>query len=119
MPHALRPKIRLMAGREIAVGPGKADLLAAVKAAGSISAAARSLGMSYKRAWYLLDTMNQCFKAPVVETERGGRGHGGARLTATGEEVLTLYRAIETRAEAAIAENVDALARLLAPDRDA
>lgn len=103
-----------MVGREIAVGPGKAELLAAVQATGSISAAARSLGMSYKRAWYLLDTMNQCFKAPVVETVKGGRGHGGAKLTVTGERVLGLYRSIESRAIEAMAADLAALAALLA-----
>lgn len=119
MADALRPKIRLMVGPEIAVGPGKADLLGAVHASGSISAAARSLGMSYKRAWYLLDTMNQCFNAPVVETVKGGRGHGGAKLTATGNRVLGLYRSIETRAGEAMAADLAALEALLAAKAEA
>lgn len=114
MAGPLRVKIRLMLGRDIAIGPGKADLLAAVQATGSISAAARTLGMSYKRAWYLLDTMNRCFQAPVVETVKGGRGHGGAALTATGEGVLVLYRSITRKAEATASADLEALNALLA-----
>jgi molybdate transport system regulatory protein len=93
-----RLRFRLHLGRAIAVGPGKADLLAAVAAHGSISAAGRSMGMSYKKAWYLLDTMNRCFKEPVVEAAKGGRRGGGARLTPMGQRVLELYRAIEAKA---------------------
>ena len=71
-------RLRLVLGRSIAVGPGKADLLAAVAETGSISAAGRAMSMSYKRAWYLIDTMNRCFRAPLVEANKGGKGHGGA-----------------------------------------
>ncbi|MCQ3935291.1 MAG: LysR family transcriptional regulator, partial [Gammaproteobacteria bacterium] len=70
------------------VGPGKIDLLAAIDAEGSLSAAARSVGMSYRRAWLLVETMNLCFREPLVISARGGRGAGGARLTAEGEAVL-------------------------------
>lgn len=114
MVDALNLKIRLTLGREIAVGPGKADLLEAVQVRGSISAAARSLGMSYKRAWYLLDTMNRLFRAPVVETLKGGSGHGGAQLTPTGAQVLAHYRAIEVHAHTAAEAELAALTALLA-----
>ncbi len=64
-------RLRISRGQDIAVGPGKIDLLEAIDAAGSITAAARSLGMSYRRAWLLVDTMNRCFRAPIVEAEAG------------------------------------------------
>lgn len=111
-----RLRFRLLLGRSIAIGPGKADLLAALAETGSISAAARSMSMSYKKAWYLLDTMNRCFREPLIEAEKGGRGRGGAKLTAMGERVLHLYRSIETRAAAAVAEDLAAFAPLVAED---
>jgi len=101
-----------MLDRTVVVGPGKADLLAAIAATGSISAAGRSMGMSYKRAWYLLDTMNHCFATPLVIATKGGNGHGGARLTPTGERVLHLYRAMD--AQAAAAPELAELASLIA-----
>src|SRR6478735_7544538 len=74
-------RLRITSGDDIAVGPGKVDLLEAIDATGSISAAARSLGMSYRRAWLLVDTMNRCFRAPVVAAEAGGKRGGGTHLT--------------------------------------
>ena len=115
MTDLLRLRIRLMAGKSIAIGPGKADLLAAIAQTGSISAAARDLGMSYKRAWYLIDTMNQCFGA-VVEAAKGGSTRGGALLTPLGQELLARYRTIEQAAAAAIAPDLQRLQDLLAPD---
>ena len=97
-------RLRVTRGADIAVGPGKIDLLEAIAKTGSITAAARSLGMSYRRAWLLVDTMNRCFRGPVVDAEAGGRRGGGARLTASGEEAVRRYRRIEqlaTRASAA------------------
>jgi molybdate transport system regulatory protein len=90
------PKLRLRAllGFSVAIGPGKAELLAGVAETGSISAAGRRMAMSYKRAWYLIDTMNRCFRSPLVEAVKGGRRGGGAHLTAVGVEVLALYRAM-------------------------
>ena len=102
-----------MRGADIAVGPGKVDLLEAIGRAGSISAAARALGMSYRRAWLLIDTMNRCFRAPVIEAEAGGRRGGGARLTALGAQIVTRYRAIERKAARAGAADIRALTRLL------
>lgn len=95
------------------IGPGKADLLEAIAATGSISAAGRSMGMSYKKAWYLLDAMNSHFASPLVEASRGGSGHGGAHLTPMGRDVLARYRAIETKAAAAVAADMDAFNALI------
>src|SRR6476660_3971921 len=92
---AARPQIRIMFRKAIAMGPGKADLLRAIDAAGSISAAGRDLGMSYRRAWLLVDTMKQSFKVPVVETLTGGQKGGGARVTELGHEVLDRYLTME------------------------
>jgi len=110
-----RPRFRILRGDAIALGPGKADLLEAIEAAGSISAAGRRLGMSYRRAWVLIDTMNRCFRSPLVAASRGGGGGGGARLTPAGRRVLRLYRDIEAAAEAAARPRLRALQRLLRP----
>lgn len=83
------------------IGPGKIRLLEAVRNFGSISQAGRSLDMSYRRAWLLIDDMNRCFREPVVAAQPGGAQGGGAELTAFGEEVIQKYRAIETQAMAA------------------
>lgn len=109
-------RFRVVLGRSIAIGPGKADLLAAVAETGSISAAARSMGMSYKKAWYLIDTMNRCFREPLVTASKGGRGYGGARVTAAGEKVLALYRAIEGRAAAIFEKELEEFAALVVDD---
>lgn len=111
-------KARLHCGSEIAMGPGKAALLDAVDREGSISAAGRALGMSYRRTWLLVDTMNRCWRAPLVEATTGGKSGGGARLTEFGREVLGHYRDLERRiAEAAQSEPLAALeaAMLAAP----
>lgn len=97
-----RPRIRIKAGKDIALGPGKVDLLEAIERAGSISAGARELELSYRRAWDLVDTMNHCFKHPLVARVKGGKGGGGAQLTAEGLELLDLYRTMESKALKAI-----------------
>lgn len=89
--------IRIYCGREIAMGPGKADLLDAIKAHGSISGAGRAMGMSYRRAWLLVDTMNRCWKEQLVATAPGVAHGGGARLTEFGAEVLAHYRGLQGR----------------------
>jgi molybdate transport system regulatory protein len=89
-----RPRWRLTRGGEIALGPGKADLLEAIRRAGSISGAAQELGMSYRRSWLLVEAMNHCFAKPLVTTS-SWRGKGAA-LTKEGEAVLALYRRIES-----------------------
>jgi molybdate transport system regulatory protein len=106
-------RLRITRGRDIAVGPGKADLLEAIASTGSITAAARTLGMSYRRAWLLVDTMNRCFRRPVVVTEAGGKRGGGTRLTLTGAEALRRYRKVEMLAANAADAELRALRRLL------
>ncbi len=93
-PHGLRISLRLVFGDDIAIGPGKADLLGLIRDTGSIAAAGRAMGMSYKRAWLLVATMNDCFVEPLVTTSRGGSAQGGAALTESGEAVLSAYRRI-------------------------
>jgi len=107
-------RLRILAGDDIAVGPGKVDLLEAIDATGSISAAARSLGMSYRRAWLLIDTMNRCFRRPVVETTAGGMRGGGALLTASGRGVVLHYRRAQRVAVKSAAADIGAIERLLA-----
>lgn len=115
MSHRVAPaKLRIEFGDEIAIGPGKADLLSAIRDTGSITQAGKRLGMSYKRAWNLVDTMNRCFREPLVDTSTGGDGGGGARLTPFGEEVLTRYRVMQAHADAAIAAELESFCRLLA-----
>ncbi|HZU54163.1 MAG TPA: hypothetical protein VFF77_09740 [Holophagaceae bacterium] len=104
-------KIRVYAGEEIALGPGKADLLEAIGREGSISAAARALGMSYRRAWLLVDAMNRCFKEPFVSAGKGGANGGGASLTRSGARALARYRAMEEKAALAIRGDLAALRR--------
>jgi molybdate transport system regulatory protein len=106
--HFAAPRLRVLYGSAIAIGPGKADLLDAIARTGSISAAGRALGMSYRRAWLLVDTMNRCFREPLVEAAKGGTHGGGARITPFGTEVLAAYHALEARA-------ADALRPFLAP----
>lgn len=106
----LRLRITLGAGNWL--GPGKADLLAGIAATGSISAAGRRMGMSYKRAWGLVEALNTMFALPLVTSSRGGAGHGGANLTDTGREVLRLYGAMQIKAEAAFAGEISQLAGL-------
>jgi molybdate transport system regulatory protein len=89
--EAPSPRVRILAGSEIAIGPGKADLLRAIDDTGSISAAARRMGMSYRRAWLLVHTMNDCFQSPLVEAAKGGAAGGGAQLTTAGRDVLRHY----------------------------
>ena len=99
---ALQPRIRVLRRRYIAIGPGKAELLALVGETGSIGEAARRMDMSYMRAWSLIQTMNACFKEPLVVTARGGQTGGGAKLTGTGRKALQLYYGMETKALKAV-----------------
>ncbi len=98
---ALKLKAQVYCGDELAMGPGKAELLEAIDGEGSISAAGRTLGMSYRRTWLLADEMNRCWKERLVETTAGGGAGRGARLTPMGREVLSAYRALERRLQAA------------------
>ena len=109
----LQVRIRLNVGEDIALGPGKIKLLRLIDETGSISAAARSAGMSYRRAWLLVETMNACFVEPLVTTETGGTRGGGAAVTAMGKKIATLYEAICQDAESAIVSGAKRLARHL------
>jgi molybdate transport system regulatory protein len=108
-----RPRWRISLGSTIAFGPGKAELLEAIERAGSISAGARSIGMSYRRAWLLVETMNACFVRPLVVTSKW-RG-GGARLTPAGKDVLRLYRGVEARSLTASRTLLADIRQLLGP----
>ena len=110
----LKLKLQLVCGDGFAMGPGKADLLEAIDRTGSISAAGRALGMSYRRAWLLVDEMNRCFSEKLVETRAGGGRERGALLTASGRAILGAYRDLEGRAATlAEAESYQELTRLL------
>jgi len=97
----VRLTVRIDFGADRALGPGKIRLLEAIRKTGSISKAGRSLAMSYRRAWLLVDDMNRCFREAVVATQPGGTQGGGAALTPFGVELIEKYRAIESRAAAA------------------
>jgi molybdate transport system regulatory protein len=113
--HTTTLALRLLRGTEVALGPGKAELLEAIRATGSISAAARAMHMSYRRAWLLVDVMNRCFSAPLVQGAAGGQKGGGAHLTVTGERVLALFREMEAAAAAAARPHLEALMAELQP----
>jgi molybdate transport system regulatory protein len=110
----IKIKVQIFCGSEIAMGPGKADLLEAIAREGSISAAGRALGMSYRRGWMLVDVMNRCWDQPLVETAMGGKQGGGARLSARGHEILDHYRALQAGlAQAGDGEPLAALTSVL------
>ncbi len=111
-------RLRIVLEPDVALGPGKADILEGIQRTGSIAAAGRGMGMSYKRAWLLVETMNGCFRAPLVETSRGGSARGGARLTPAGERVLACYRRMEALTAEAIAAEMQELRALLRDDDD-
>lgn len=95
------------------LGPGRADLLEQIEATGSISAAGKAMGMSYKRAWGLVQALNAGFGFALVEASRGGSGQGGAQLTPNGKLVLAHYRAMQNKTRVAVADDVAALRRLI------
>lgn len=95
--------LRVLGIARPAMGPGRAALLAHIARTGSISSAARAMGMSYRRAWQLVESLNKSFARPVVVTEVGGRRGGGAVVTTLGKRVVKLYRMMENKASAAIA----------------
>jgi molybdate transport system regulatory protein len=105
-----RLTLRLDFGPEQAIGHGKIRLLEAIRDYGSISAAGRSMGMSYRRAWLLIDELNHMFEEPVIGAKHGGSGGGGAALTPFGHAVVQRYRSIEAKAHAATAGDLDVLA---------
>jgi len=112
---ALRLRLLLPEG---AVGPGKIALLEAIQRTGTISGAARSLDMSFRRAWLLIDTMNAMFREPVVKATVGGKSGGGAELTAVGHELVERFRAIEAAARDIAAPHLARLDELAVPSAD-
>ncbi len=103
--------LRILAEDHPAIGPGKAQLVALIDSTGSISAAAREMGMSYRRAWQLVEALNASFIEPVVVTAVGGKRGGGAVVTVFGRGLVKQFRAMEDRASAAIAADIDRLQR--------
>lgn len=95
--------LRVLGRSSAAMGPGKAELVERIARTGSISAAAREMGMSYRRAWQLVESLNGTFREPVVTTAIGGRRGGGARVTPFGGRLVAGFRAMEEKASAAIA----------------
>jgi molybdate transport system regulatory protein len=116
---AARLSIRIDLASGDRIGPGKIALLEAIRATGSISAAARALGMSYRRAWLLVEELNQALRQPAVAAETGGRRGGGAVVTPAGERVVGLYRAIESHARAAAGGEFRAIGKLVRRGREA
>lgn len=114
-PTVLRPRLRVLRGKEVALGPGKVALLEAIAREGTIARAARALGMSYMRAWTLVRTMNRSFRKPLVEAARGGAGRGTTRLTRLGAAVVRLYREMDERSREAAAAPWHRLRRWLRP----
>ena len=109
-------KLTVVVASGARIGPGKAKLLESIRDTGSISAAAREMGMSYKRAWQLLDSLNTAFEPAVVMTTLGGPGGGGARLTDFGHELLERYRRMERQAQAMVGEDLERLEGVARPD---
>ena len=103
--------LRITLSESFYIGPGRADLMERIAETGSISEAAKRMGMSYKRAWGLVQVLNEGFGAPLVEASRGGKEQG-ASLTAAGREVLERYRGMQEATRKAIARDVEALAVL-------
>ena len=107
----VRPRIYI--GEDISIGPGKIDLFRQVGSTRSIAAAARALGVPYKRAWLLIDSLQQGFGHPVVETATGGKGGGGASLTPLGHRLIACYDALEQRLNAEAAVELEAIRSLV------
>jgi molybdate transport system regulatory protein len=118
MTEDTRLRLRILFGSNAMLGPGKADLLDHIRETGSITAAGAAMGMSYKRAWSLVETLNATFREPVVTTARGGARGGGARLTETGAAVLDHYRRIEARLREGSEADLARLRSLLADMSD-
>jgi molybdate transport system regulatory protein len=115
----MKPEVRFHirdGGRatELGLGPGKIALLEAIAQTGSIASSARKLGMSYRRAWLLVEETNRCLVRPAVETSTGGPHGGGATLTPVGVEIVRRYRALERRASLAVARHLKPLLRSVA-----
>ena len=105
-------RIRVYHGAEAALGMGRAELLGRIAETQSIAQAARDMGLSYMKAWKLIQSMNRCFEQPAVEVRRGGKGGGTAHLSATGAEALELYRRMERESLAVSRPLATRMARL-------
>ncbi len=118
-PGAARPRaqarfrLRITVGEAIAIGPGKVALLEAIADTGSITAGAKQLGMSYRRAWLLVDELNRALRQPALDSAKGGLQGGGSQLTDAGRQLITLYRQVEATAASACAAELKALVSLL------
>jgi molybdate transport system regulatory protein len=106
--------VRIKLGGDGVFGPGKAELLESIDRLGSISGAARAMRMSYRQAWMLLDTMNQAFRGPLVETSQGGQRGGGAALTDLGKRILVGYRTLQRKAAESTHDDLEAILSLTA-----
>jgi len=113
MPRYRGLTLRVVAAGAPAMGPGKAELIERIAQTGSISAAARAMGMSYRRAWQLVEALNAAYKEPVVVTAIGGQRGGGARVTPHGKRLAALFRSMEDKASAAIASDLRRFSRHL------
>jgi molybdate transport system regulatory protein len=116
-PLAIDLGLRFHLGDQIAIGPGKAELLESIHRTGSISAARREMRISYKHAWLLVESMNGCFQSPLVEAVKGGKAGGGASLTPLGREVLQSYRHMQDLAAEAIRPEIQKFKRRIQEDR--
>jgi molybdate transport system regulatory protein len=110
----VRFRMRVTAGETIAIGPGKIRLLEAIEETGSLTAAAKSLDMSYRRAWVLINQLNASLKKPAVESAKGGEHGGGSQVTVVGRQLIESYRTIEATAEASCKADIQTIVRLLA-----
>lgn len=109
------PSLRILLGAAVALGPGKVALLEAVDRIGSIAGAAREMGMSYRRAWKLIEAINGDFNLPLIITNAGGSGGGGAKVTDAGVDALKRYRLMEQKAGQAVQQEINDFAELLKP----
>jgi molybdate transport system regulatory protein len=111
------PRIRVLFSEATALGPGRAELMERIANSGSISAAAREMGMSYRRAWLLIEATNTAFIEPLVTTNTGGSGGGGAQVTEFGHDMLARYRAMEKKAAKALEKDFAEFGRFMASSK--
>lgn len=112
---ALEPRLRIEFGQGVRLGPGKIELLEAIAETGSISAAGRKIGMSYRRAWLLVEELNTLFTEPVIRTSAGGAHGGGTEVTPFGRRLIAAFRALEERTRTAIRDEFAPFAASISP----
>ena len=108
-----KPMVRLLLGNVAALGPGKIELINAIRETGSISGAAKVMGMSYRRAWNLVDSINHDFSTEIIITSSGGRGGGGAVVSEVGLDIIKRYQNIEVKALKSVSADLDEFYRYL------